>query len=211
MFKASGIVMRYRQQDIEIFFWWNPHILLVSCRCNRKVPLSFQHAEYCQGCEEESMEKFLYDYIYRMTPFFGRIDEETAHEIASAVLSFKFGLYEKTVIDTSKALARLPSDDPGRVLKRALLILQERAIALEDAQVSDFAEGGFEPSDTQYLAVNLEPGLIEDQDSLNLDNALLLLYAVAYLQSPDDGQSLEEHQNFVIQILENYRESLNLK
>lgn len=157
------------------------------------------------------MEKYLYDYIYRMTPFFGRIDEETAHEIASAVLSFKFGLYEKTVIDTSKALARLPSDDSGRVLERALLILQKRAIALEDAQVSDFAEIGFELSDTPYLAVNLKPELIEDQDSLNLDNALVLLYAVAYLQSPDDGQSLEEHQNFVIQILEDYREPLNLK
>ncbi|HII75678.1 MAG TPA: hypothetical protein HA264_01205, partial [Methanolinea sp.] len=52
---------------------------------------------------------------------------------------------------------------------------------------------------------------IENQDTLTLDNALLLLYTVAYLQSPDDGQSLDEHQNFVLQILESYREPLNLK
>jgi len=157
------------------------------------------------------MEKFLYDYIYRMTPFFGRIDEETAHDIASAVLSFKFGLYAKTVTDVSKALARLPSDDSSPALQKALQIVQDRAVALEEALVSDFSLTGFEPVDSPYLAVNLEPEQIEDQDTLNLDNALLLLYAVAYLQSPDDGQSLEEHQNFVIQILEDYREPLNLQ
>ena len=161
--------------------------------------------------EAESMEKFLYDYIHRMSPFFGDIDPATAHEIASAVLSFKFGLYQKTVTDASHAQPRLGESGSGPLVNRALQILTGRARALGDVQYGEYSEVRFEPRDLPFLAVNLGPDQAEDQDSLTLDNALILLYTVAYLQSPDDGQSLDEHQNFIIQILENYREPLNLK
>lgn len=160
--------------------------------------------------EENTMEKFLYEYIHRMTPFFRGIDPDTAHEIASAVMSFKFGLYEKTVTDVNRAISGLPEEGSSPVIKKALEIVQERAAALEEVRITDYSEVSFGEEDVPYLAVNLAPEQVEDQDSLTLDNALLLLYTVAYLQSPDDGQSLEEHQNFVIQILENYREPLNL-
>lgn len=161
--------------------------------------------------EETTMEKFLYDYIHRLTPFFRGIDPEIAHEIASAVLSFKFGLYEKTVTDVTRATSGLSDEESGAVIKKALKVVQDRAAALEEVRITDYSEVCFEEEDMPYLAVNLTPEQTEDQDSLTLDNALLLLYAVAYLQSPDDGQSLDEHQNFVIQILEDYREPLNLK
>ncbi|MCU0632344.1 MAG: hypothetical protein MUC66_05130 [Methanolinea sp.] len=161
--------------------------------------------------EEDSMEKYLYEYIRRMTPFFRDIDQETAHDIASAVLSFKFGLYAKTVADAGRAASRLPMDEAGRVLGRALQIIKDRAMALEESRVGEFSPVGFDAQDVPFLAVALKAEEIEDQESLKLDNALLLLYTVAYLQSPDDVQSLDEHQNFVLQILESYREPLNLK
>lgn len=62
-----------------------------------------------------------------------------------------------------------------------------------------------------FFSLDIGDDQVYDKDTLALDNALLLLYTAAYLQSPDDGQSLDEHQNFVIQILESYREPLNLK
>ncbi len=161
--------------------------------------------------EEDSMEKYLYNYIHRMTPLFRGIDPETAHEIASAVLSFKFGLYAKTVTDAGKASSRIPKDGAGEVIGKALRILMDRALALEEARVGDYSPVRFEAGDASWLPIVLKEEQIENQDTLTLDNALLLLYTVAYLQSPDDGQSLDEHQNFVLQILESYREPLNLK
>ena len=46
----------------------------------------------------------------------------------------------------------------------------------------------FDDSDRAYLAVNLPPEVNEDPLTLALDNALLLLYAVAVISSPDDEQ-----------------------
>ncbi|MDD1715933.1 MAG: hypothetical protein LUQ01_02940 [Methanolinea sp.] len=156
------------------------------------------------------MEKFLYDYIQRITPFFRDIDQNTAHEIASAVLSFKFGLYVKTRTSADRAASRLNETGPHQALKRALQIVKERAGFLEDAGVA-FSEARFSQADETFLAVVLPPDTILDPDTCTLENALVLLYAVAYVNSPDDRQSLDEHQNFVLQILESYREPLGLK
>ena len=61
------------------------------------------------------MEKYLYDYMHRITPLYRGIDRETAHEIASAVLSFKFVLYTNTMtsaekMEVARTLARLGVD-----------------------------------------------------------------------------------------------------
>jgi len=45
--------------------------------------------------EEKTMEKYLYEYIHRIAPFFSKLAKDCAHDIASTVLSFKFGLYAK--------------------------------------------------------------------------------------------------------------------
>jgi hypothetical protein len=155
------------------------------------------------------MEKFLHEYIHRITPFFRDIDPNTAHEIASAVLSFKFGLYVKTRTSADRAASRLNESGAQQALKRALQIVKERAAFLENAGVT-FSEVRFSQADEAYLAVVLPPDVILNADTYTLENALVLLYAVAYLESPDDGQSLDEHQNFVLQILETYREPLGL-
>ena len=161
--------------------------------------------------EGDGMEKFLYDYMHRITPFFMQIDPATAHEIASAVLSFKFGLYQKTVTSADRAISRLAGGQPVQALVRALQIARDRARNLDEGAINRYSPVSFEAGDAAYLAVILPPEKISDHDSYVLDNALLLLYAVAYLESPDDGQPLDEHQNYVIQILELYREPLGMQ
>lgn len=155
--------------------------------------------------EEDQMEKYLYEYIHRITPHFGNVSRDCAHDIASAVLSFKFGLYPKVKTDAGRALAHLEQGKVPPVLGKALAILRDRAAALEEARVGEFSPVAFGSEDMPFLALSLPPDQVEDPNIYTLDNAILLLYAVAYLQSPDDGQSLDEHQNFVIQILEGYR------
>jgi hypothetical protein len=56
------------------------------------------------------MEKYLYDYMNRISPYYRDMDRECAHEVASTVLSYKFGLYPKTLQSAEKALAMLPED-----------------------------------------------------------------------------------------------------
>ncbi len=158
--------------------------------------------------EEDSMEKFLYDYIRRLTPSYGFVDTATAHEIASVVLSFKFVLYPNTIRSADKAMASMPDTKEGSALKSALRIVRDRAENLENLKVTEFSKTTFTDEHKEFLAVVLPPGKVEDTATLELNNALLLIYAVGYLESPDDGQALDEHQNYVIQILSTYQNDL---
>jgi len=159
---------------------------------------------------EDPMEKYLYDYMHRITPLYRGIDRETAHEIASAVLSFKFGLYPNTINSAENAVSRLAGEGPITTLRKALIIIRDRAANLEQSEVKSYSPETFNPGEDLYLAVNLPPEKIDNREDFTLDNSILLCYAVAYLYSPDDGQMLDEHQNFVLQILNPYKEPLGL-
>jgi hypothetical protein len=188
---------------LQVLFAASITILMVRLNLRFNVPPT-------QETEEESMEKFLYDYITRLSPQFQGIDRATAHEIASAVLSFKFTLYQKVIMSADNAIGKLDDSPAQRVLKAALEIVRDRADNLENARVSGYSPVRFSPDQEEFLALRLSPEQVEDKDTLVLNNAILLLYAAAYLESPDDGQALDEHQNFPLQIISSYKEELNL-
>lgn len=156
------------------------------------------------------MEKFLGDYIERMRPAFGRIPENTAHVIASAFFSFKFELYPKTLRECAAALSQVPDGGGNDALKKSLTIVRLYAEALENAQVRPDAVPAFTEPELAFLAVNLPRDRIEDPETLELDNALALIYAVAVITSPDDEQALDEHRNYVITLLETYKRALGI-
>jgi hypothetical protein len=159
---------------------------------------------------ENPMEKYLYDYMHRITPLYRGIGSDTAHEIASAVLSFKFGLYPNTVTSAGNAVSHLTGEGPFATLRKALRIIRDRAANLDQAEIKGYSLETFDPGEESYLAVNLPAEQIDNREDFALDNSILLCYAVAYLYSPDDGQSLDEHQNFVLQTLSTYKEPLGL-
>jgi hypothetical protein len=159
---------------------------------------------------ENPMEKYLYDYMHRITPLYRGIDSGTAHEIASAVLSFKFGLYPNTITSAENAVFHLTGEGPLATLKKALHIIRDRAANLDQSEIKGYSLETFDPSEDPYLAVNLPAEKIENRENFALDNSILLCYAVAYLYSPDDGQMLDEHQNFILQTLSTYKEPLGL-
>ena len=159
---------------------------------------------------EDTMEKYLYDYMHRITPYYRGIDRETAHEVASAVLSFKFGLYPNSVSSSESAISRIGAGTAFETLKKALVIIRDRALRLEASEFKGYSSLTFSPDDHQFLALTIPEGEVKSREDQALDNAILLGYAVAYLCSPDDGQVLDEHQNFVIQILNPYKEALRL-
>jgi len=158
----------------------------------------------------EPMEQFLREYIERIKPEFTNVQKKTAHEIASAFLSFKFGLYTNTIEESRLAIAILPDDSTALALKKALRIVQLNAEDLENSQVTADTRIAFSDSERTLVAIKLPRDKIEDPASLELDNALILLYAVAKNTSPDDEQSLDEHQKFVLKILTSYKAALGI-
>jgi hypothetical protein len=160
--------------------------------------------------DEDPMIPFLDQYIERIRPLYRDMKSGTAHEIATAVLSFKFGLHNMAASAADTAAHEMGETEPEQVLKKALMIVHDRATNLENADVSTHTNISFDPSEEAYLAIVLPPERVEDPDTLKIDNALLLLYAVAYTTSPEDEQALDEHQNYVIQIIQNYKDALKL-
>ncbi|WP_244987668.1 hypothetical protein [Methanoculleus chikugoensis] len=159
--------------------------------------------------QEKTMKQMLNEYIDRVGPLLARIDEETGHLVAQSLLTYKFGLYPNAMEKSTEALARLDAITPRpALLERALLILRERAGGFADSRVTTNPEHVFTEEDYDDLAVRLSKDQVDDPTVLDLDNALILLYVVGIETSPDDEQALEEHQRFIIQILEGYKEKL---
>jgi hypothetical protein len=173
-----------------------------------RLELKFGSVRYRPG--SDPMERFLSDYIERMKPQYTHIGAGTAHELASAFLAFKYGLYANTVRECTHALTLLV-DQPGDApLKKALQIAKANAESLDASRVETGITVSFSESERAFAPVNLPPEAVEDPATLELDNALTLIYVVALTRSPDDEEAMEEHRKFIIRLLSGYRKALGL-
>lgn len=155
------------------------------------------------------MEQYLDDYIERLRPLFSNVGKKAAHEVASVFFSFKFGLYENAVSEADSAASLLPpGGESETALRKALAIIRERSVNLRDSDISKPMEDSFVEWERAYLAMVVPEDRIEDKETFQLHNALLLLYAVASLRSPDDEEALGEHRKYVTGILNTYRRLL---
>jgi len=157
------------------------------------------------------MERFLDTYIERLRPYFTGFYGKNAHEIASAFLAFKFGLYENAVRECSHAITLVPDGEAGSALKKALEIIRANARSRESSQITTDPGIGFTAAEQQYLAINLPAEKIEDSGTLNLDNALILTYVVALIASPEDEEALEEHHRLIVRMLSDYKKALGIE
>ena len=156
------------------------------------------------------MEQFLTAYINRMRPLFNGIPATTAHEIASAFLAYKFGLYPNAIHECTRAISLIPDNRDNAVLKKALSIVRANATNLENAQVTADLTIIFSEEERAYIPVDLPQEQIEDPGTFLLDNALVLIYAVAVITSPDDEETLTEHRKFIVRLLTGYKKALGL-
>jgi hypothetical protein len=156
------------------------------------------------------MERFLTEYINRLKPHFTRFPASTAHEIASVFLAFKFGLYRNAVHECTQAIPLIPDTGAYVALKKALLIVRANAQNLENAQFTSDLSIAFTENERLYIPVILPPDQIEDPGSLELDNALILIYSVAVITSPDDEEAMTEHRKFIIRLLTGYKKALGI-
>ena len=156
------------------------------------------------------MDRFLAEYINRMKPHFTSIPGATAHEIASAFLAYRFGLYPNVVQECNHAIAHIHDSEANRVLIKALAIVRTNAQNLDNSQFLNEVTIDFAENENLYLPINLLIEKIENPGSYKLDNALVLLYAVACITSPDDEEIMAEHHKFIIRLLTGYKKALGI-
>jgi len=157
------------------------------------------------------MERFLDAYIERIRPHFPGFPGNTAHEIASAFLAFKFGLYANAARECTNAIGLVPAGDANGALKKALEIIRANAQDRDNSQVTADLGVTFSESELQYVAITIPPEKAEDPGTLNLDNALILVYGVALTTSPDDEEAMEEHRRLIVRMLTDYKKALGLE
>lgn len=187
---------------IVILFAVSITILLVRLEKRFSTPVKIS--------EEDPMENYLYDYMERLRVMFNDIDRKTAHEIAQAFLSFRFGLYGNTVKQADDAILLMKDTEPVKVLKKALTIMRERANNLENADVSPVTNIFFVDEDKPYLAVHIPEEANQDPAKLHQDNAIILIYSVSYMRSEDDEEILDEHQKYITGIISSYKKAMGL-
>lgn len=174
-------------------------------RLHRRFSLAEKH----KG-GSDPMERFLNDYIERMRQKFSGFPAATSHEIASAFLTFKFGLYANAARECTQAISLIPDGEANAALKKALFIVRANAQNLDNSQVTMDPSIVFDDNERQYTAVNLPSEKVEDPGTLELDNALTMIYVVALVTSADDEESLLEHRKFVIRLLTGYKKTLGM-
>lgn len=162
------------------------------------------------------MEQFLTDYIKRIRAGIDDIPDTTAHEIASAFLAFRFGLYANAARECKHAIELLGSaknpvsSGAYAALKKALAIVLANAQNLDNSQVTADVSMRFDEQERTYIAIKLAPDAFEDPATLELDNALVLVYAAALIASSEDEEAMGEHRKFIVRLLAAYKKSLGL-
>ncbi len=157
------------------------------------------------------MKTYLEKYLGHVRQSVTGFDPAAGHEIAGAVLSFKYGLYTNASRNAATALG-VVTGSPGisGTIRKALEMVRERSDMLEMADPRPELSTIFDETDRQWLCVDLPQDPNRDPFIFSMDNALLLLYAVGIATSPEDQQALEENQKFALQILGDYKIPLNL-
>jgi hypothetical protein len=157
------------------------------------------------------MEKYLDDYVARMRTHYPRFPSGTAHEIASAFLAFKFGLYENAVRECAHAISLIPDSPANAALKKALAIVQANAGDRNNSRVTPDLSIAFSAEERMFAPISLPADKIEDPGTFELDNALILIYVEALITSPDDEEMLEEHRKMIVRMLTDYKKAMGME
>jgi hypothetical protein len=157
------------------------------------------------------MEKILDRYIERMRGQFPGYPPATAHEIASAFLAFKYGLYDNAVRECAHAISLIPETPPNAALIKALSSLRAHAMDRQNSKVTVNLPIVFSDEERRVTAIIIPPDMNDDPGTLELNNALILIYAAALITSPEDEEMLEEHRRLIVRILTDYKKAMGLE
>lgn len=160
------------------------------------------------------MKKLLDEYLAQIAPLGKKIDAETGHLIALAMLTFKMGLFTDCIERCSELLGdgKVGGEGRGaelpRPVRKAVEIIRTRARDLMEGRVYSPDLPNFTPEEEGMLPIRIPPAAVDDPQRLSISNALVVLYAVALAASPEDAPALEEQERYVLQLYAPYRKLL---
>jgi hypothetical protein len=141
-------------------------------------------------------------YIDKTQDSFKNTSPDTAHQATLAFVQFAQGDYAK-VARISGMVTR--DDDTGgcdQCVARAFSIVKEHAELLDKALTRPYTFQVFNPEHADLLAKHVSAGEDHDQEFYQvLDNALLLLYSVAWTASEQDRPHLLARQAFAQKLM----------
>ncbi|MDD4127402.1 MAG: hypothetical protein PHV39_06930 [Methanomicrobium sp.] len=177
----------------------------------------------------EEAQKDFNGYISALKDKIPGISENTGHLIASMLIGYRTGLYDRAIGRADKILGKFEGDEKRRALKCAVEIIRDHSIELLPSQKSirsEFNWEGMDPTktlgyklpeerecrfsseDDKYFAIRLKKEEIKVPLEFERDNAIVLAYSYAYLFSPEDRQPLEEQVlGYVLQRIEYYQKN----
>jgi hypothetical protein len=141
-------------------------------------------------------------YIDRTSGAWKNTSPDTAHRATLVFVQFAQGDYGK--VANISATVTLTGEESGheQALSRAFAIVREHAELLDKSLPRPYAYQVFRPEDADLLAHPLPPSGDSDHEFyLSLDNALLLLYSVAWSASGQDQPHLLPRQPFAQKLM----------
>jgi len=147
------------------------------------------------------LEEPLNSYCGTVREHMAGVSTETAHHAAVAFARFARGEYREAARVAEAAMAEPEYATPWPLLVTAFSIVREQGLLLEDSPDQPDRFIDFSAPDAGLLAKSLPPeGNYADRFGVSLDNALLLLYAVAWNASTKDRPLLLAGQGFALKL-----------
>lgn len=175
----------------------------------------------------EIAKKDLEDYMAGIKKDMPKISGNVAHMIASMLIGYRTGLYDRAIGRADKILGKIEKDESKSALKCAVSIIRAHSIELLPSQKSirsefnwegndptktfgvklpDEKDCTFKPEDEKFYAIKLSKDEIKVPLEFKRDNALIFAYSTAYLFSIEDQRPLEEQVlGYVLQRIEYYQ------
>jgi hypothetical protein len=128
---------------------------------------------------------------------------DTAHRATLAFVQFAQGDYAKVAKISATVADQDISKEYSRSVSRAFAIVKEHAALLDSALPRPIAYEIFDPEDSDMLAKQVPAGQDPEHEFyLALDNALLLLYSLAWTASEQDRPHLLARQVFAQKLMD---------
>jgi hypothetical protein len=146
----------------------------------------------------------LQDYVDQTRDAFATIRPGTAHEAAVAFVQFTHGEYRHAAQRAGAAAgAQMDDGEHAATLVRAFAIIKEHAVLIDKSLCRPVVYEVFRPEDSALLAHPHPPAYDDDREFYAaLDNALLLLFSIAWNYSEADRPHLLACQAFVLKLLD---------
>jgi hypothetical protein len=148
------------------------------------------------------VERFLQDYTSRIAPRVPALTPEAAGALASVYRLFRTGRFERAIAACDTALGMVP--DSAVPVKRALEIVSEQLMFMEASLAAPESYGIFSEQDRPFLALDIPKELVKDEPTLLLDNALILIYAVADISLPAGNGFHDDDRKVIAGLVQPY-------